>query len=62
VSFEEFMKQADDAVYMGDVTLIEWDARRLFDQIRQLREELDRTKAALDRITGQRSTVDEVET
>ena len=62
MNFDEFMKQADDAVYMGDVTLIEWDARRLFDEIRQLREELDRTKAALDRIAGKSSAVDEVET
>jgi hypothetical protein len=47
MTLEEFMKHAADAAYMGDAGLLRAHAREVFD-------ELDRTRAALDRVTRER--------
>jgi len=47
MTLEEFMKHAADAAYMGDADLLEGYAREVFD-------ELERTRAALERVTRER--------
>ena len=47
MTLKDFMKHAADAAYMGDASLLEAYAREVFD-------ELERTRAALDRVTRER--------